>query len=302
MELNYEDILVKVKEIAIESGSIIKKSFESREISSLDIKDSNTTDLVTEIDKKVETLIFNSLKKLYPSFILIGEETVSSSESKKINLTDNPTWVIDPLDGTTNFVHGFPFVCISIGLVLNKEPVLGLIYNPILNEMYWGIKNKGSYLNGNKLPLIKNKPINSLQKSLFIIEFGVFFGQDKLNTIIENITNMLSIPSHGIRSLGSTALDIMQVAKGSADFFFSVGFHAWDVAAANVILKESGGVMIGYRKPNNINDNILILDEPYDICIRKVLCMRGSNEDKIYRAKILEGVRNKLKDINFDKD
>ena len=123
MELNYEDILVKVKEIAIESGSIIKKSFESREILSLDIKDSNTTDLVTEIDKKVETLIFNSLKKLYPSFILIGEETVSSSESKKINLTDNPTWVIDPLDGTTNFVHGFPFVCISIGLVLNKEPV-----------------------------------------------------------------------------------------------------------------------------------------------------------------------------------
>ena len=90
-----------------------------------------------------------------------------------------------------------------------------------------------------------------------IIEFGVFFGQDKLNTIIENITNMLSIPSHGIRSLGSTALDIMQVAKGSADFFFSVGFHAWDVAAAKVILKESGGVMIGYRKPNNINDNIL---------------------------------------------
>ena len=86
---------------------------------------------------------------------------MSSSESKKINLTDNPTWVIDPLDGTTNFVHGFPFVCISIGLVLNKEPVLGLIYNPILNEMYWGIKNKGSYLNGNKLPLIKNKPINS---------------------------------------------------------------------------------------------------------------------------------------------
>ena len=227
---------------------------------------------------------------------------MSSSESKKINLTDNPTWVIDPLDGTTNFVHGFPFVCISIGLVLNKEPVLGLIYNPILNEMYWGIKNKGSYLNGNKLPLIKNKPINSLQKSLFIIEFGVFFGQDKLNTIIENITNMLSIPSHGIRSLGSTALDIMQVAKGSADFFFSVGFHAWDVAAAKVILKESGGVMIGYRKPNNINNNILILDEPYDICIRKVLCMRGSNEDKIYRAKILEGVRNKLKDINFDKD
>ena len=283
MELNYEEILNKVKPIIIKAGDKIKEAFESREIitNSLNIKDSNTTDLVTEIDKSTEKFIFNSLKELYPNFRLVGEETVSSSESQKVNLTDEPTWVIDPLDGTTNFVHGFPFVCISIGLVVNKESMLGIIYNPILNEMYWGIKNKGS---------------------LFVIEFGVFFSKEKLDTIIQNITNMLSIPSHGVRSLGSTALDIMQVAKGGADFFFSVGFHAWDVAAAKVILNESGGVMIGYRKPDNINNDISILDESYDICQRKVLCMRASNETKKIREEILSEARTKLKDIEFDRD
>ena len=304
MELNYEEILEKVKEIVIIAGKKIKEAFESREIihTSIEIKDSNTTDLVTEVDKNVEKLIFDSLKQLYPKFNLVGEETVSSSESKKIILTDTPTWVIDPVDGTTNFVHGFPFVCISVGLVVNKEPMLGVIYNPILNGMYWGIKNKGSYLNGKKLPLIKNNPIVSLQKSLFVIEFGVFFSQDKLNKIVENVTKMLSIPSHGVRCLGSTALDIMQVAKGGADFFFSVGFHAWDVAAAKVILNESGGIMVGYRKPKDIKDDVLIADEPYDICQRKVLCMRGTFEGKQFQSEILREIRNKLEDIDFESD
>ena len=304
MELNYEEILEKVKEIVLIAGKKIKEAFESREIihTSIEIKDSNTTDLVTEVDKNVEKLIFDSLKQLYPKFNLVGEETVSSSESKKIILTDTPTWVIDPVDGTTNFVHGFPFVCISVGLVVNKEPMLGVIYNPILNEMYWGIKNKGSYLNGKKLPLIKNNPIVSLQKSLFVIEFGVFFSQDKLNKIVENVTKMLSIPSHGVRCLGSTALDIMQVAKGGADFFFSVGFHAWDVAAAKVILNESGGIMVGYRKPKDIKDDVLIADEPYDICQRKVLCMRGTFEGKQFQSEILREIRNKLEDIDFESD
>ena len=304
MDLNYEEILEKVKEIAIKAGEKIKEAFETREIinASLEIKDSNTTDLVTEVDKNVEKIIFSSLKKLYPTFILIGEETVSSSESKKIILTDNPSWVIDPVDGTTNFVHGFPFVCVSIGLVIKKEPMLGVIYNPILNEMYWGIKNKGSYMNNKKLPIINKTPIISLQKSLFIIEFGIFFGQDKLDKIIDNIKKMLSIPSHGIRCLGSTALDIMQVAKGSADFFFSVGFHAWDVAAAKVILNESGGVMVGYRKPKDIKDDVSISDEPYDICQRKVLCMRGTLEGKSFQDKILKEIRDKLTDIDFESD
>ncbi len=302
MELNYEDILVKVKEIAIESGSIIKKSFESREISSLDIKDSNTTDLVTEIDKKVETLIFNSLKKLYPSFILIGEETVSSSESKKINLTDNPTWVIDPLDGTTNFVHGFPFVCICVGLCVNKKPVLGVVYNPIYDEFYWGIEGKGSYMNDKKLPLIKNTPIKSIQKSLFITEYGYFLGKEKLDIKVGNAKSMLSIPAHGVRSLGSCAMDMCQVAKGGADFYFEIGIHTWDVAAATVIIRESGGAVVGYKRPEGLDDKVLIVDEPYDLNQRKVLCIRSTKEGKEFQSKLLEEVRKNLKEFDIESD
>ena len=114
MSLNYEEILSKLKPLILEAGSKVKQAFESREIidTSIEEKDSNPTDLVTQVDKSVEKFLFSSLKSLFPSFDLIWEETVSSSESKKVDLKNIPTWVIDPVDGTTNFVHGFPFVCI----------------------------------------------------------------------------------------------------------------------------------------------------------------------------------------------
>ena len=107
MELNYDEILLKTKNIVLKAGEKVKEAFESREIinSSIEIKDSNPADLVTSVDKNVEKFLYTSLKENFPSFLFIGEETVSSSESKKVNLTDTPTWVIDPVDGTTNFVH-----------------------------------------------------------------------------------------------------------------------------------------------------------------------------------------------------
>ena len=136
MSLNYEEILSKIKPIILKAGAKVKEAFLSREVidNSVEVKDANPTDLVTEVDKSVEQFLFKSLRELYPTFDLIGEETVSSSESKKVNLTNIPTWVIDPVDGTTNFVHGFPFVCICVGLCVDKKPVLGVVYNPIYDE------------------------------------------------------------------------------------------------------------------------------------------------------------------------
>ena len=266
MSLNYEEILSKIKPLILEAGSKVKQAFISREIidSSTEEKDANPTDLVTQVDKSVEQFLFSSLRNLYPTFDLIGEETVSSSESKKVNLTDKPTWVIDPVDGTTNFVHGFPFVCICVGLCVNKKPVLGVVYNPIYDEFYWGIEGKGSYLNDKKLPLIKNTPIKSIQKSLFITEYGYFLGKEKLDIKVGNAKSVLSIPAHGVRSLGSCAMDMCQIAKGGADFYFEIGIHTWDVAAATVIIRESGGAVVGYKRPEGLDDKVLIVDEPYD--------------------------------------
>ena len=304
MEFNYEEILSKAKSVVLKVGEKVKEAFDSRENlgSSIEIKDSNPTDLVTEVDKNVENFLFSSLKELYPSFLFIGEETVSSSESKKANLTDTPTWVIDPVDGTTNFVHGYPFVCICVGLLVKKDPVLGIIYNPIINEIYYGIKGKGAFMNDKQLPLIKNNPLKNLQRSLTVTEYGPFFGQQKMDIKMKNVKNLLSIPSHGVRSLGSTALDIMQLARGGADFFFHIGMHIWDLAAAMVILRETGGVMVGYKRPEGINNNILISDEPYDICSRKVLCIRGVIEGKDHQSKLLGEIREKIKEFEIESE
>ena len=304
MSQNYEEILSKIKPIILEAGKKVKEAFDSREIidNSTETKDSNPTDLVTEVDKSVEKFLFSSLKSLFPSFDLIGEETVSASESKKVDLKDIPTWVIDPVDGTTNFVHGFPFVCICVGLCVNKKPVLGVVYNPILEEFYWGIEGKGSFMNDRKLPLIKNTPIKSIQKSLFITEYGYFLGKEKLDIKVGNAKNMLSIPVHGIRSLGSCALDMCQVARGGADFYFEIGIHTWDVAAATLIIRESGGAVVGYSRPPGIDKNILIVDEPYDLNQRKVLCIRSTKEGKEMQSKLLEEVRKNLKEFEIESD
>ena len=304
MSLNYEEILSKIKPLILEAGSKVKQAFDSREIidNSTEAKDSNPTDLVTDVDKSVEKFLFSSLRSLYPDFDLIGEETVSSSESKKVNLKDKPTWVIDPVDGTTNFVHGFPFVCICVGLCVKKKPVLGVVYNPVLNEFYWGIEGKGSYMNDKKLPLIKNTPIKSIQKSLFITEYGYFLGQEKLDIKVGNAKTMLSIPVHGIRSLGSCALDMMQVARGGADFYFEIGIHTWDVAAATLIIRESGGAVVGYRRPEGLDNNILIVDEPYDLNQRKVLCIRSTKEGKEFQSRLLEEVRKNLQEFEIESD
>ena len=303
MELNYEEILSKAKNIVLKAGEIVKEAFESRNIinSTIEIKDSNPADLVTAVDKNVEKMLYESLKNSFPSFLFIGEETISFSKTKKVNLTDSPTWVIDPVDGTTNFVHGFPFVCISVGLVVKKEPVLGIIFNPILNEMYWGIKGKGAFMNDKKLPLIKNTSLKSLQKSLIVTEFQ-YLGQDKIDYKIGDVKNIFSLPAHGIRSLGSCALNILQVARGGADFFVHIGMHIWDIAAAMVILRETGGVIVGFKRPKNLDDKILIVDEPFDICGRKALCIRGIDDGKEYQSKLLGEIREKIKDFEIESD
>ena len=304
MELNFEEIFHITKGLVLKAGISVKEAFESREIinSSTEVKDSNPTDLVTVVDKNVEKFLFTSLKEKFPSFSLVGEETVSSSESKKVNLTDDPTWVIDPIDGTTNFVHGFPFIGICVGLLVKKESVLGIIYNPVLNEMYSAIKGKGAFLNDKKLPLIKNTPLKSLQESLFLTEYGYFLGQDTLDVKVGNAKTMLSFPVHGVRSLGSCALDMCQIARGGADFYFEIGMHTWDLAASSIIVRESGGVVVGFRRPEGLDKNISIVDEPFDLNGRKVLCIRACIEGKDYQSKMLGEVREKLKDIEIESD
>ncbi|GFZ10656.1 inositol monophosphatase family protein [Actinidia rufa] len=208
----------------------------------------------TETDKACEDLIFNHLKLHFPdhkvnpfSFQItaqciclrfIGEETTAACGVTE--LTDEPTWIVDPLDGTTNFVHGYPFVCVSIGLTIGKVPTVGVVYNPIMNELFTGIHGQGAFLNGNP---IKVSSQSELVKSLLSTEVGT--KRDKLT--VDATTNRIKSLLFKVRSLrmsGSCALNLCGIACGRLDVFYELGFGGpWDVAGGAVIVKEAGGVL-----------------------------------------------------------
>ncbi|XP_071920480.1 inositol monophosphatase 3-like isoform X3 [Coffea arabica] len=201
-------------------------------------KKAGEVDLVTETDKACEDLIFNHLKQHFPSHKFIGEETTAACGVTE--LTDEPTWIVDPLDGTTNFVHGFPFVCVSIGLTLGKVPTVGVVYNPIIDELFTGIEGKGAFLNG--------KPIKVSSQSELVkspLATGAGTKRDKLT--VDTCTNKINSLLFKVRSLrmsGSCALNLCGIACGRLDLFYELGYGGpWDVAGGALIVKEAGGVL-----------------------------------------------------------
>lgn len=211
-------------------------------------------DLVTEVDKKVEQTLIGALSKKYPTHKFIGEESVA--EGFKCVLTDDPTWVIDPVDGTMNFVHGFPHSCISLGLLIKKESVIGIIYNPILNQLFTAQKGKGAFCNDRQIHV---SHVKQLKEALVTFEVGTSRDEDKRKVVFENFQRIVST-AHGIRCLGSAALNMAMVAMGAADVNFEFGIHAWDIAAGDVLVREAGGVCIDPA------------GGPFDVLSRRVLC------------------------------
>ncbi|MED6157108.1 vacuolar transporter chaperone [Stylosanthes scabra] len=219
---------------ARKAGEIIRKGFYETK----HVQHKGLVDLVTETDKACEELIFNHLKHLYPTHKFIGEETTAALGTTE--LTDEPTWIVDPVDGTTNFVHGFPFVCVSIGLTIGKIPTVGVVYNPIIDELFTAIRGKGAFLNGKP---IKVSAQTELITSLLATEAPT--QRDKLS--IDGSTNRINNLLFKVRSLrmsGSCAMNLCGIACGRLDVCFELGFGGpWDVAAGAVIIREAGGVV-----------------------------------------------------------
>ncbi|KAF8963896.1 hypothetical protein BDZ97DRAFT_1758274 [Flammula alnicola] len=216
----------------------------------------NSVDLVTEYDVKVEELVKNELKTQFPTFSFIGEESYAAGSRPP--LTDAPTFCVDPIDGTTNFIHGFPFVCISIGLIYKRRPILGVIFNPSL--IISGITGHGSFLTRGltaqpqRLPLSTPKPLPSLSQALIAVEWG---SDRKLSTIsakADSFSRLAGNPAqgvfggkmaHSLRSIGSAALNYALVAQGGLDLYWEIGCWPWDVCAGIVIAQEAGGIVTG---------------------------------------------------------
>ncbi|XP_969076.3 inositol monophosphatase 1 [Tribolium castaneum] len=199
---------------------------------------SSEIDLVTETDQQVEKLLIQNLSKDFPDHKFIGEESVAGGS--QCTLTDSPTWIIDPIDGTMNFVHTFPHSCISIALFIEKKPEVAIIYNPMLDQLFTAKRGQGAYLNGKKIQVSKE---TDFKKALVMMEFGTSRDPEKMKAVMAN-QNILITQVHGLRALGSAALDMAMVALGAADAYFEFGIHIWDFAAGELIVTEAGGVVM----------------------------------------------------------
>ncbi|KAJ0022763.1 hypothetical protein NQD34_014897 [Periophthalmus magnuspinnatus] len=241
-------------EIAKKAGAEIRRASESEiKISTK----SSTVDLVTATDVRVEKIIIGALKEKFGDDVhcFIGEE--SASKKGACILTDEPTWIIDPVDGTTNFVHGFPFVAVSIAFAVNKELEFGVVYSCFEDKLYKGRKGQGAYCDEESIQVSDNKDI---KKSVIISEFGTDRDRSKVKKICSTMERILLIPVHGIRGTGTAATNMCMVARGSVEAFFEIGIHCWDVAAGAVIVQEAGGVVCD------------VDGGPFDLMSRRMMC------------------------------
>ncbi|XP_034744675.1 inositol monophosphatase 1 [Etheostoma cragini] len=198
-----------------------------------------SVDLVTQTDQNVETLIIQSVKEKFPTHRFIGEESVAAGEA--CILTDRPTWIIDPIDGTTNFVHGFPFVAVSIGFAVNKEMQFGVVYSCLEDKMYTASRGHGAFCNGETLHVSQQTDV---KQAMVATEFGSSRDPEVVEKIFSSLRNILCIPVHGVRGAGSAAVNMCLVASGCVEAYYETGIHIWDVAAGSLIVSEAGGVLM----------------------------------------------------------
>ncbi|XP_034945787.1 inositol monophosphatase 2-like [Chelonus insularis] len=225
-----------VMKLTIESAKIIREAIQGKK--TIETK-AGDWDLVTQYDKKVEAVLIAGLAKEFPAHKFIGEETVSKTNVLP-ELTATPTWIIDPIDGTTNFVHAFPHTCISIALAVNRELEIGIVYNPVLEQMFTARRGRGAYLNGKR---IKSSDVSDLRHSLVCIEASYAAIEDIRDILLGRIEAFVSI-AHGIRTLGSAALTLCHIAMGAAEVYHTDNLMPWDVAAGVLIIREAGGSVI----------------------------------------------------------
>ncbi|XP_074545549.1 inositol monophosphatase 1-like isoform X2 [Halichoeres trimaculatus] len=200
---------------------------------------SSSVDLVTQTDQKVEKLIIQSVQEKFPSHRFIGEESVAAGE--RCVLTNEPTWIIDPIDGTTNFVHAFPFVAVSIGFCVNKQVEFGVVYSCLEDKMFTARRGKGSFCNGEPLQVSDQKDI---KQAIIATEFGSSRDPEVVDHIFSSLRNIVSIPVHGVRGAGTAAINMCLVASGCVEAYYEIGIHVWDVAAGSLIVSEAGGVLM----------------------------------------------------------
>jgi len=221
-------------------AEFIRKEGAAFDLSRIEMK-SVFNNLVSYVDKEAEKMLVSDLQKAFPPAGFITEEgTIEQSNHQEYN------WVIDPLDGTTNFLHGLHIYAISVALVKNKKPILGVVLHIGKSECFHAIEGGKAYCNGQ---VIKVSAISSLSQSLLATGFP-YHHLDKRDVYLDIIKDFLA-KSHGIRRLGSAAIDLVYVACGRLEGFFEYNLNPWDVAAGAFIVQQAGGKVTDFQNGNN---------------------------------------------------
>jgi myo-inositol-1(or 4)-monophosphatase len=215
-------------------------------------------DLVTEVDHESERKIIEVIHKHFP------EHNVLSEECGDLNMTSDYVWIVDPIDGTVNYAHALPIFSVSIGLEINKEVIMGTVYNPILNERFYSEKGKGAYLNDMKISVSKTE---KLRDSLLVTGFP-YGAKDNAGNCIDHFVNFLKL-GLPIRRLGSAAFDLCYVACGRFDGYWEVALNPWDMSAGALILNEAGGKLTRF------------LGDEFSIYKKQVLATNGKIHDEM---------------------
>lgn len=233
MNMNNE-YLKSAVHLAKEAGRLI---LENMNQSNTIKQKRNHADLVTEVDQLSEDFLRMQIKTMYPDHWILSEEATGQEDPFEIITQKSGTgWIIDPIDGTTNFIHRIPHFAVSIGMITDGEPILGVVYNPVTNDLYYAVKGEGAFNNGNPIQVSKERGIEEA-----VLATGFPSKEWKENSSVIRQMHALTGKCRSIRILGTASLDLCFVAKGQLTGFWHDDLNPWDTAAGLLILREAGG-------------------------------------------------------------
>mmetsp|Transcript_40576 Transcript_40576/g.48681 ORF Transcript_40576/g.48681 Transcript_40576/m.48681 type:complete len:318 (-) Transcript_40576:185-1138(-) len=295
----YADEAVLAVKLALEAGRNMIPHCNARGTpnatpeSSLGIQTkSNEKDLATLVDVANEDLIVAGIKSRFPSHSIIGEEDTGTGDVKPLSTAPGvKTWIIDPIDGTTNFVHGLPLTCVSIGMCDGGIPVLGVVYAPMTHELYVAVKGCGSYRNG--VPIrtststsTPTEPSKTLSKAVVCVEFGSITNPLEISQQVEALQRIMVAGIRSIKSFGSGVLDLVYVASGRLDIVYAgiagEGWKPWDYCAGMVIVEEAGGCIRTIHEEDGCEEDG---QGPFDIYSKSMIC--GAHSDLVEECRAL---------------
>jgi len=232
----YEEFLKVSVDVSFKAGELIKEGFYKNLEKNLYYTLKGFADPVTEYDKKSEKMIIDLLSSKFPNSSFITEESGEIGDKN-----GEIKWIIDPLDGTVNFIHSIPYIAVSIGLEIDGDIVAGVVYNPIIDELFTAIKGAGSFMNNKK---IKVSNISTPSDSLIVTGFP-YRREGRIDELMKPLRVFIK-DYQGFRRLGAASVDMCYVARGSFEAFYEENLKPWDTAAGKVIVEESGGKITDY--------------------------------------------------------